>query len=102
MPISLGHMLTVTNLSIQRGPSTESVTRTVEIFSQRVLSSPPFLCRCSIKRRRVCNTFIPNKHDSLTGDTERTRKRFLTIKLPMNLTQEVETPQIPKDSVECK
>ena len=35
--------------------------------------------RCSVKRTRLCNFFIPNKRDSHTGDTQRIRKRFLLM-----------------------
>ena len=69
----------VKDLLTQRGPSAESVTRPVEAFSQGVSSSPPFLCRCSVKHMRLCNSFIPNKCDSHTGDTERNRKLFLLM-----------------------
>ena len=71
------HYLVATDLSTQRGPNAESVTRPVEAFSQRVSSSTPFFCRCSVKRTRLINSFIQNKRDSHTGDTERIRKRFL-------------------------
>ena len=70
-------MPSVTDSLIQRGPSAESVARPFEAFSQRVSSSPPFFCRCSISVRVYTTPLFPNKRGGHTSDTERTRKRFL-------------------------
>ena len=48
----------VTDLLTQREPSAESVTCSVEAFSQRVSNLPPLFYRCSVKCTLLCNSFI--------------------------------------------
>ena len=65
-------IVSVTDLFTQRGPNPESIRRPVEGFSQRVASSPPFFCRCSVSVRVYATPLFSSKRDSHTGDTERT------------------------------
>ena len=67
----------MTDFLIQRGPRAESIICPLEAFSQRVLKGHvPFLTAVLSVVRVYATCLLPNKRESHTGNTERTRNGF--------------------------
>ena len=77
----------VTDYFYSARPSAESITRPVEAFSQRVSSSPPFFCRCSVSVRVYATSFFQINVTATLATQSVFENGFQLFRLLKNLTQ---------------